>query len=55
MDPKKQFTRQAKLYAKSPLFSSGLSLKLLSSLLQEKKFSTLILLVLKKSSFNPLY
>ena len=38
MDPKKQFTRQAKLYAKSPLFSSGLSLKLLSSLLQEKKF-----------------
>ena len=38
MDPKEQFDRQAKYYANSPTFSSGLSLDLLSKLLKGKKF-----------------
>ena len=36
MDPKEQFDRQAKYYANSPTFSSGLSLDLLSKLLKNK-------------------
>ena len=39
MDPKEQFDRQAKYYANSPTFSSGLSLDLLSKLLKNKTFS----------------
>jgi len=38
MDPKKQFDNQAKFYAESTLFSSGLSLKLLINLIDKKKF-----------------
>ena len=39
MDPKEQFDRQAKYYANSSTFSSGLSLDLLSKLIRDKKFS----------------
>ena len=39
MDPKEQFDRQAKYYANSPTFSSGLSLDLLSKLLKNKTFT----------------
>ena len=38
MDPKKQFDNQARFYAESTLFSSGLSLKLLINLIDKKKF-----------------